>query len=114
MKGWTLTGLHLGILCWGDEHEEQSMQINLPRPMTHITALEASSWIPGVFCSPATSVGKLHANFVAHEMSFMILGDTFFRSLATVEFLSTRFRNGRKITKQVHTTKPYPILEGLV
>jgi len=56
------------------------------RPMTHIPALKTGSWVPGVFRGSSAAVGKLHTNFVAHEMAFVILGDTFFRSLAAIEF----------------------------
>jgi hypothetical protein len=83
--------------------------------MAHITALEAGSRVAGVLCSSATAVRKLDANFVAHEMAFVILGDAFLRSLAAIEFLRTGFREGSETrSEQRHTTKPYPILKGFV
>lgn len=56
---------------------------------------------------------QLYPDFVAHEVTFVVLGNAFFRSFTAVEFLS--FLSARYCDEQlkVHTTKPYPILRSM-
>ena len=60
--------------------------VNRPRPMTSHAAFKTSARVSGVFCLPSTA-GHFNSNFVSHEIAFMILSDTFFSSLLTIEFL---------------------------
>jgi len=53
--------------------------------MAHLTALEAGTRIPRVFCGSSAPMGQFNANFVAHEISFMVFRYTFFCSLPTFE-----------------------------
>ena len=80
--------------------------------MTHLPAFKASAGIASIFCSPTSTARKLHDDLVTHEKTFMILGDTFFRSFTSIEFLYNECVRAVHAAKYKGlTTKPYPTLD---
>jgi hypothetical protein len=63
------------------------LHLNVPRPMPHLPTLETSARITGILRSPSTTMRELHSNFVAHEITLVILRHTGLSSLPTVKFL---------------------------
>lgn len=57
--------------------------------MTNFTASEACAGIVRAPGSASATVGKLHSYFVAHKVTFIIFGNTFFGSLTAVKFDKT-------------------------
>ena len=57
--------------------------------MPNLTTLEASTRVVTVFRSPSTTVRKLDANFVAHEVAFVIFCNALFSGFTSLEFLQS-------------------------
>ena len=70
----------------GQSRGSRAAWVNKPSPVTLLAAFEASAGFAVVFCSPPTTVGEFHSNFVAHEESFVVLGDALLGSFLTLEF----------------------------
>jgi hypothetical protein len=58
----------------------------LPSPMTHLATLEACSWVTLVFLR-STTTRYFYPDLVAHKVTFIVLGNTLFGSLAVLKFL---------------------------
>lgn len=56
------------------------------RPMTLLTAPEASTRFTGVLCSAPATMGQLNADLLAHEITFMVFGNTFLGGFTLIEF----------------------------
>jgi hypothetical protein len=63
------------------------MQQFLPGPVAHLATLKTSTGIPTKFCKSSSTTRYFHTDFIAHKITFVILGDTFLCRFATVEFL---------------------------
>lgn len=62
--------------------------MHLPRPVTAFTTVVARTRILGSFERSPTAVRRLDPDFIPHEISLMIPGDTFFCSLLTLKLLN--------------------------
>lgn len=75
--------------------------------MTHLAALETSARISAEFRVAPTATGQFYTYLVAHEKAFVILGNTFLSSFATLKFLYAEFDKGpEQNRKRLRTTKP--------
>lgn len=84
-----------------------TMHFISPGPMSNLTTLETGAWIVAVFGGSTTTVRKFNANFVAHEVAFMIFGDALLCSLPAVKFLWWTLQVDAAIyVKSIRTTKP--------
>lgn len=55
--------------------------------MSNLPALEAGAWVIAILCCSTTTVGEFDANLVAHEVAFVVLGNTLLCCFSAIKFL---------------------------
>lgn len=64
-------------------------ELNKPRPMTLLPALEAGTRFSIVFGGSSTTMRDFDSNLVSHEEPLVVLGDALLGGLSTFEFDET-------------------------
>jgi hypothetical protein len=58
-------------------------------PVTHLATLETCTRISTEFCKTSSATRYFHTDFIAHKITFIVLGNTFLGRFASVEFHET-------------------------
>lgn len=64
--------------------------------MSHLPALEAGTRVTAILGRPAATMRYFNADLVSHEVALVVLGYTFLRRFAVIEFLERKRRSGRE------------------